>query len=182
MMMRLIPISTTELNTIVKLFIRKIGLFFLGVAGLYIDSVHFSEKFEYNQILINIIMLMGFWLLYARSAKRTKELMIYAVILGFIGEYFFSVFLGMYTYRLGNVPLYIPFGHAAVYARVYVFSKASIVQKKHKVLERFLYIIISLFALGYLYFFNDVFGFIMTLGVFVLLIKRPKDRMFFLTM
>jgi hypothetical protein len=110
MMMRLIPISTTELNTIVKLFIRKIGLFFLGVAGLYIDSVHFSEKFEYNQILINIIMLMGFWLLYARSAKRTKELMIYAVILGFIGEYFFSVFLGMYTYRLGNVPLYIPFG------------------------------------------------------------------------
>ncbi|WKD85931.1 hypothetical protein KCTC32516_01280 [Polaribacter huanghezhanensis] len=180
--MSIISISRPDLKKIINLFNRKIGLFFLGVAGLYIDGVHFSEKLEYNQILINIIMLIGFWLLYSRSTKRTKELMIYAVILGFIGEYFFSVFLGMYRYRLGNVPLYIPFGHAAVFARVYVFSKASIVKKNHKALERFLYIIISLFALGYLCFFNDVFGFIMTLGVFVLLMKRPKGRMFFLTM
>ena len=108
--------------------------------------------------------------------------MVYAVIIGFIGEYFFSVFLDMYTYRLGNVPLYIPFGHAAVYARVYVFSKNSVVKKNHKALEQFLYIVISLFALGYLLFLNDVFGFVMTLGVFALLVKRPKDRMFFLTM
>ena len=127
-------------------------------------------------------MLVGFWLLYVRSTKRTKELMVYAVIIGFIGEYFFSVFLDMYTYRLGNVPLYIPFGHAAVYARVYVFSKNSVVKKNHKALEQFLYIVISLFALGYLLFLNDVFGFVMTLGVFALLVKRPKDRMFFLTM
>jgi hypothetical protein len=88
----------------------------------------------------------------------------------------------MYTYRLGNVPLYVPFGHAAVYGRVYAFSKASVVRKYHKALERCMYLLISVFALGYLCFFNDVFGFVMTLGVFVLLIKRPKDRLFFLTM
>ena len=108
--------------------------------------------------------------------------MIYAVILGFLGEYLFSIVLGMYTYRLENVPLYVPFGHAAVFGRVYVFSKASIVRKYHKEIEQFLYGLISLFALGYLYFFNDIFGLVMTLGIFVLLIKRPKDRMFFLTM
>lgn len=175
-------ISSADLKTVVKLFLRKIGLFFLAVAGLYLDSVHLAERFEYNQLLINVVMLVGFWLLYKRSTKRTKELMIYAVILGFIGEYFFSIYLDMYTYRLGNVPLYVPFGHATVYARVYEFSKASVVKKNHKILERFLYLIISLFALGYLIFLNDVFGFIMTIGVFVLLIRRPKDRMFFLTM
>ena len=180
--MNILSIPKADFKKIIKLFNRKIGLFFLAVAGLYLDSTMLAEKFEYNQIVINIVMLLGFYLMYSRSVKRTKELMIYAVILGFIGEYFFSVYLEMYTYRLGNVPLYIPFGHAAVFGRVHVFSKASIVKKHHKVLEQFLYVIISLFALGYLYFFNDVFGFVMTIGVFALLLKRPKDRMFFLTM
>jgi len=175
-----IPIS--DLKKIIKLFSRKIGLFFLAVAGLYLDSAMLAETFEYNQILINIVMLVGFYLLYTRSTKRVKELMIYGVVLGFIGEYFFSVYLEMYTYRLGNVPLYIPFGHAAVYARVFAFSKAPVVRKHNKKIERFFYGIISLFALGYAYFFNDVFGVIMTLGVFALLLKRPKDRMYFLTM
>ncbi|MBL4643593.1 MAG: hypothetical protein JKY44_08390 [Flavobacteriaceae bacterium] len=180
--MSMLSIPSTDLKKIMKLFNRKIGLFFVFVVALYFDSVHLAERFEYNQILINILMLLAFYWLYIRSLKRTRELMIYAVILGFIGEYFFSVYLGMYTYRLGNVPLYVPFGHAAVYGRVYVFSKAAVVRKYHKILERFMYVLISVFALGYLYFFNDVFGFIMTLGVFGLLIKRPKDRLFFLTM
>jgi hypothetical protein len=180
--MNILSIPSTDLKKIIKLFIRKIGLFFVFVVALYFDSTHLAEKFEYNQFLTNVFMLLAFYWLYSRSVKRTKELMIYAVILGFLGEYFFSVYLDMYTYRLGNVPLYVPFGHAAVYGRVYVFSKAAVVRKYHKILERFMYVVISLFALGYLVFFNDVFGFVMTLCVFALLIKRPKDRMFFLTM
>ena len=180
--MKIVTIPIPEIKKIIKLFNRKVGLFFIAVAGLYIDSVHFGEKFEYNQVLINIVMLIGFYLLYKRSTKRTRELMIYAVIIGFLGEYFFSVYLGMYTYRLGNVPLYVPFGHAAVYARVFVFAKAPIVRQYHQKIEHFFYGIIFLFALGYWFFFNDLFGFIMTLGVFALLLKRPKDRMYFLTM
>jgi hypothetical protein len=43
-------------------------------------------------------------------------------------------------------------------------------------------LVISLFALFYLVVFNDVFGFIMTIFVFLILIKRPKDQLFFLTM
>ena len=157
-------------------------LLFVFVAALYFDSEDFAEKFKYNQYFINFFMIVAFVLLYYRSVKRTRELMIYGVIIGFIGEYFFSVYLGMYTYRLENVPLYVPFGHAAVYARVFAFSKTSVVRKHHKKIERLFYYIIALFALGYWYFFNDLFGFIMTLGVFALLIKRQEDRMYFLTM
>ena len=180
--MNILSIPSVDLRRIVKLFNRKIGLFFVFVGALYLDSEHLAERFEYNQILTNILMLLAFYWMYSRAVKRTKELMIYAVIIGFLGEYFFSVYLEMYTYRLGNVPLYVPFGHAAVFGRVYAFSKASVVRKYNKVIEQFLYVIISLFALGYLIFFNDVFGFVMTLGVFALLIKRPRDRMFFLNM
>tara|TARA_R110002033_G_scaffold147768_4_gene185045 strand:- start:1300 stop:2070 length:771 start_codon:yes stop_codon:yes gene_type:complete len=175
-------IPTSDLKKVIKLFNRKIGLFFLAVAALYLDSTHLAKYFEYNQIVINIFMIIGFFWMYFRSVKRVRELMIYGVFLGLIGEYFFSVYLGMYTYRLGNVPLYVPLGHAAIYARVFVYSKAPVVRKHHKTLEKIMYIFISLFALGYLLFLNDVFGFIMTLGVFALLINRPKDRMFFLTM
>lgn len=180
--MSILSIPSADLKKIIRLFNRKIGLFFVAVAALYLDSVQLAKHFEYNQIVINVFMLMGFFWMYFRAEKRVRELMIYGVFLGLIGEYFFSVYLGMYTYRLGNVPLYVPLGHAAIYARVYMFSKAPAVRKHHKELEKLMYIFISLFALGYLCFLNDVFGFIMTLCVFALLIKRPKDRMFFLTM
>ncbi len=175
-------IPKAELKQIIKSFNRRIGLLFLFVVALYFDSEDFANKFQYNQYFINFFMIVAFLLLYYRSVKRTRELMIYGVVIGFIGEYFFSVYLGMYTYRLENVPLYVPFGHAAVYARVFAFSKTSVVRIHHQKIERFFYIIISLFALGYWYFFNDVFGLVMTLGVFALLLKRPKDRMYFLTM
>ena len=108
--------------------------------------------------------------------------MVYAVVLGFAGEYFFSRFLGMYTYRLENVPLYVPIGHAALYGRIFMFSKASIVRKHHKAIEQLFAIAISIFATIYLVFFTDIFGFVMTICVFLLLLKRPKDRLFFYSM
>jgi len=108
--------------------------------------------------------------------------MIYAVIIGFIGEYLFSIVLGMYTYRLSNLPFYIPLGHAVVYARTYCFSKASIIKKYHKEIVRCLFFGIVIFSLYYLIVFNDIFGFVMTIAVFLVLINRPKDRLFFLTM
>ena len=108
--------------------------------------------------------------------------MIYAVILGFLGEYLFSIVLNMYTYRLQNVPLYVPIGHAALFGRIIMFSKASIVRKHHKSIEQLFTIFISLFATLYLVFYSDVFGFLMTICVFLLLLKRPKDRLFFYAM
>lgn len=178
----MIPIPISDLRKILKVFVRRIGLLFLFVGALYFDGTHFASIFPQAQLVTNIFMLIAFFILYYRSVKRTRELMIYAVIVGFAGEYLFSIVLDMYTYRLSNLPLYIPFGHAAVYARTYVFSKASIVKKYTKQVNTFLYVLVSLFALFYLIAFNDVFGFVMTTAVFLMLIKRPKDRLFFLTM
>ena len=88
----------------------------------------------------------------------------------------------MYTYRLENLPLYIPFGHAALYARTFSFAKHAVVQKNRtSITKLFAFIVIGL-ATVYFIFLNDVFGLLMTVGVFILLLKRPKDRVFFLTM
>jgi hypothetical protein len=127
-------------------------------------------------------MSFGFLVMYYRANGRTKELMLYAVIIGFAGEYAFSRGLSMYTYRLHNVPLYVPFGHAALYGRIFMFSKASVVRKHHKAVEELFAYIIFILATIYLICYKDVFGFGMTLLVFLLLWKRPKDRLFFFSM
>ena len=178
----MILISRVDRLKILTVFNRRIGLFFLFVLALYFDGNGFASIYPHAQTVKNIFMLIAFFLLYKRSVKRTRQLMIYAVIIGFAGEYLFSIVLDMYTYRLSNLPLYIPFGHAAVYARTYTFSKASIIKKHKKIIVKLLTIIISLFALFYLIVFNDIFGFIMTIIIFLILINRPKDQLFFLTM
>ena len=178
----MIGISKADQLKIISVFNRRIGLLFLFVLALYFDGKSFAALYPNAQTITNCFMLIAFFLLYKRSVKRTRHLMIYAVIIGFIGEYLFSIVLDMYTYRLSNLPIYVPFGHAAVYARTYTFSKAPVVKKNKKVIVRLLTLVISLFALFYLIAFNDIFGFVMTVFVFLILLKRPKDQLFFLTM
>ena len=180
--MKILKIPKEDLKKIIAVFNRKIGLFVFFVFVLFFDSTYFSENVTNSQITINLLMSVGFFALYFRSTPRVKELMLYAVVIGLGGEYLFSRMLNMYTYRLENVPLYVPIGHAALYGRVFKFSTAPIVRKYHKAVEQLFSIVIVLFATTYLLFFMDVFGFVMTVGVFLLLWKRPKDRLFFYSM
>jgi hypothetical protein len=180
--MRILSVPKEDLKQIIAIFNREIGRFVFFVFVLFFDSIYFSENVTNSQIWINILMLAGFFKMYFRFIPRVKELMIYAVILGFGGEYLFSRGLSMYAYRLENVPLYVPIGHAALYGRIFMFSKAAVVRKYHKEVEQFFAIIIGVFATIYLLFFTDVFGFFMTICVFLLLWKRPKDRLFFYAM
>lgn len=180
--MRILHVPTEDLKEIFYIFSRRIGIFVIFVFILFFDSIYFSENVTNSQLPINIIMGIGFIVMYFRANKRTRELMIYAVIIGFGGEYLFSRGLDMYTYRLENVPLYVPFGHAALYGRIFMFSKAPVVRKHNKAVEQLFALLILLLASFYLLFLNDVFGFVMTLCVFLLLWKKPKDRLFFFSM
>ena len=175
-------IPKVDLKKFINVFNRRFGLFIIFVFVLFFDSIYFVENILDSQIPINILMIFGFIVMYWRANPRTKELMIYAVILGFGGEYLFSRGLNMYTYRLENVPLYVPLGHAALYGRIIMFSKAPVVRKYHKKIERLFGICIGIFATVYLIFFTDVFGFVMTICMFLLLWKRPKDKLFFFSM
>ncbi|WP_298884546.1 hypothetical protein [uncultured Polaribacter sp.] len=180
--MLILNVPKEELKKILSVFNREIGRFVFFVFVLFFDSLYFVENIVDTQIVINILMLAGFFKMYFRSTPRVKELMIYAVILGVGGEYLFSRGLNMYTYRLENVPLYVPIGHAALYGRIFMFSKNSTVRKHHKAVEQLFAITIAIFSTIYLMFFADIFGFVMTICVFLLLWKRPKDRLFFYSM
>lgn len=162
---------------------RTLGLLYLFfIVGLFLDSFYMVKITENAQFYANTLMLIVFLITIYKVNKRLKEQMILAVLLGFFGEYLFSVLLGMYTYRLGNVPFYIPFGHAFVYIAVLCFAKAASIKKHHIRLEKILAISIFMYATMFLIFKNDVFGFVMTIATLIILRNKPKERLFYLTM
>lgn len=164
-------------------FFKTLGYLFLFILlGLLLDSKYFAPHFAGSQNLATLVMLVGFSVLFIKSTSRIRELMIYAVLIGFLGEHLFSIALDMYTYRLGNVPLYVPPGHAIVYIAAVYFCKESIVKNYRKQTENVFILFVLLYSGFFLIRANDVFGFIMSLLVLYLLRNKPRERLFYLTM
>ena len=158
------------------------ALYFFLLTGLFLDSNYFSNITEFAQESALVTMLIVSTVVFIRVNKRIKEQMIYAILIAIIGEYVFSRVLGMYTYRLENVPHYVPPGHALVYVAVVYFSKAASIIKQKKTLEVSFTIAIVVYSLFFLLVKNDVFGFVMTVATLLILRKKPRERMFYLTM
>lgn len=164
-------------------FYKTLGYLFLYIFfGLILDTPYVASIFPQSQLVALVVLIVGFLIIYFRVSKRVREQMIYAVIIGFVGEHLFSIGLGMYTYRLGNVPLYIPFGHAVVLVAVVYFCKESMVRANKKILEKAFTIFILVYSLSFLVLANDIFGFVMSLLVIFLLRNKPRERLFYLTM
>lgn len=108
--------------------------------------------------------------------------MLYAVLIAFIGEYLFSFVFGMYTYRLGNIPLYVPFGHAIILRVVAHICKKRAVIFYSKQIEKGITFFILTYSLLFLFFADDIFGFIMSILVIILFLNQPRERLFYLSM
>jgi len=164
-------------------FVKTLGFLFLFLfVGLFLDSTIISSMYSGSQIFTNIFVFIGFFVLYYRSANRIRQLMVHAVLIGILGEYLFSLGLHMYAYRLGNVPMYVPPGHAIVYIATIYFCKKRIIKIYKTQVEKVFVVLILLYALLFLIFANDIFGFIMTLAVVYLLRNKPRERLFYLSM
>lgn len=163
---------------------QTLGLLLLIILiGLFIDSKFVAKHIYTNaQWINNMVVSFVFFYLYIKATPRAKQQLLYALIIGVIGEYIFSIGLGMYSYRLGNIPHYVPPGHAIVFVFVYYFSRKSKVKLNRKRIEQFCLMLIIPFSIYFLLFKNDVFGFLCTVIIFFFLRKHPKERMFYLVM
>ena len=150
--------------------------------GLYLDSTLMAEQLEHNQWLTNILVFATFVWIYTQVSKLVKQLMLYGLIVALGGELLFSLVFGMYTYRLENLPLYVPFGHAIIYAVVYYFAKEPLIQKHQKSIINILYIAIILYSTAWLIFASDIFGFLCMLVILWIFKRRPNTKLFFLIM
>lgn len=170
-------------NTLVFQFLKTIGLLELFIAaGLFLDSRFFLPYADYGQEISNAILISVLCYLYYKANKRTREQIIYAVLIGIIGEYLFCKGFGMYTYRLDNVPHYVPPGHAIMYLGVFYFVRQPKVVLNKKNLEIAFYIVNGLFATYFLLFKNDILGFSLTALTFYIVSQKPRERLFYLAM
>lgn len=157
-------------------------LFLFIIVGLYFDSYFFLGFCTNGQLYASLAMITVFIALFLKATTRSKELMLYALLIGIAGEYLFSLGFEMYTYRLGNVPVYVPPGHAIIYIAGIYFCKESAVKYHYKTVEMILLLFIISYALYFLMFQKDIFGFILTVLIILLLRNQPRERLFFYVM
>jgi len=82
------------------------------IAGGLAADQHITN---WGQILtsIGVWLLLLYWL---RESGRERQIMLTAcVIYATLGECFLSLVWGLYDYRLGNIPLFVPPGHALLF-------------------------------------------------------------------
>ena len=147
--------------------------FFITVVALGLDSSYFSNNYFDGKPITNILAVVYFSLFFFYSDSKLRRLMFVMVFLSYIGELIFCNLLGMYDYRLGFIPLYVPLGHAIVYASGYVFAHTEWALRNDKLLKKQFAIGFIVLFLSVGVFLNDLFSLIF--GVFFfLLLKRKK--------
>ena len=141
--------------------------------SLGIESKYFQENYFDGRIIINILFIFCFGTIFYFSDTKLKKLLFVMVILSYIGELIFCELVKMYDYRLGGIPLYIPFGHAIVYATGYSFAQSNWAIKNELVLRKvFTVFFVVLFAAVGI-FLNDIFS-VIAGSLFFLLLRRKK--------
>ena len=159
-------------NTQKQLYFAVFFPFFTLVA-LGIDSVYFAANYFDGRQITNFLAVVYFSFFFLVSDSCLRKLMFVMVFLSYSGELIFCTLLGMYDYRTVVIPLYVPFGHAIVYASGSVFAHTEWAVRNDKQLKKY-------FAIGFLLLFlsvgillNDLFSLIFGI-FFFLLLKRKK--------
>jgi hypothetical protein len=154
----------------------------LLVAILFLDSKGLTARHHHGQWLANLLTLaFFFWVLHG-SNPRLRRLMLIGVAVASVGEVSFSLLIGMYEYRLHNVPLYVPPGHAILYAAVFQFIREPWVRHHARQVALVCYALGAAFSIGWLLVYNDVYGCI-CFGVFsALIFYKRESRLFFVAM
>lgn len=151
-------------------------------AGLYLDSLSVSLIFPWGQTLANVVMITTYLVIYKGAPRKLKKIMFYGLFIALAGEALFSLVFGMYEYRLENIPVYVPPGHAIIYACVYYFVREPIVIRNQALIEKSLMAFAIIYGVFWLFYDNDLYGFICLLGLFAIYRYNRASGLFLLVM
>lgn len=149
------------------------------IVALWIDSVFFATHYFDARQITNVLAIGYFVLLFLAAGVKLRKLMLVMVVLSYIGELIFCKLLDMYAYRASAIPLYVPFGHAIVYASGYIFAHTQWAIHHENGLRKFfaLFFIALFLAVGI--FFNDWFSLVFGALFFVLLRRKRWNNLYY---
>lgn len=79
--------------------------------GLLVDQ-HWAR---YGQAVVSAAAWIVLAALWARSDARSRPALVACLVFATAGEAFLSLVWGLYEYRLGNIPLFVPPGHVLLF-------------------------------------------------------------------
>lgn len=109
-----------------------LGLTFL-VLGL--DSVPVADYELHGQAWADGLAIAYFTLLLWALTPQQRLMALVFVPFSAIGEGIFSLLFGLYRYRLGMVPLYVPFGHAILFSMGLLVSELPAIRDRREQLR-----------------------------------------------
>lgn len=176
------PVATDLTSRPRSRWLRLSAVPVLLVAILFLDSDGFAARHGHSQWIADLLTLaFFFWMLHSVN-PRLRRLMLIGVAVATVGEVSFSLLIGMYEYRLRNVPLYVPPGHAILYAAVFQFIREPWVRRHTRQVVIACYALGTMFSIGWLLAYDDIYGCI-CFGVFsALIFYKRESRLFFVSM
>ena len=91
--MQILQVPKEDLKRIFGVFFKEVVFFIIAVFFLFFDGTYFNENIFEAQNTLNVCMILAFFAMFYKANPRVRTLMIIGVILGFIGEHFFSKIL-----------------------------------------------------------------------------------------
>ena len=79
--------------------------------GLLVDQ-HWAR---YGQMAVSAVTWLALLVLWQRSRASERPALIACLVFATAGELFLSLVWGLYEYRLGNIPLFVPPGHVLLF-------------------------------------------------------------------
>lgn len=164
---------------------RKIVLYFavffpfFTIIALGIDSISFSKNYFDGRQITNFLGIVYFSLFFWFSDSYLRRLMFVMIFLSYIGELIFCNLLRMYDYRTNVIPLYVPFGHAIVYASGYAFAHTEWAVKHDHLLKKYFTVGFLLLFLFVGFFLNDIFSLIFGVFFFLLLKRKRWQNLYY---
>ncbi len=111
---------------------------FIAVALCFvIDSIAGIEL----QYALGVAGWASLLFLLAGECKYVRAQVLVAVIFATVGEHFASIFMEGYTYRLKNVPAFVPPGHGIVYLTAVVLGRSGFFQKNARQIAVFVVLV-----------------------------------------
>lgn len=112
------------------------------------------------------------------STLRLKLLIITIIPLSYLGEIIFSSILGLYDYQLGHVPIYIPIGHAVVFATAVKINQNELLRKFIKDKKIIIYSLYTLSFLFVIIVFQDNLSLLLGILMLVTIYKKQNHTLY----
>src|SRR4051795_3717095 len=88
------------------------GLIIATITGGLLLDYHWVR---FGQIAASAVAWMVCFGLFARADAKSRPALVACLAIATAGEIFLSLVWGLYQYRLGNIPLFVPPGHVLLF-------------------------------------------------------------------